>query len=102
VKGTEELLELANKALPGAWDALIRQAYIYGIGSMIIAVISIIIAITLFLKLDTCGSEMKEGDYPMFVGMIATALVFLVFLAMGTLYLANPGYYAIQMLKPQL
>lgn len=98
MEGTEQLLDLANKALPGAWDAMIRQAYICGIGSMIVAVIAGITAIYLFIKIDV--SEDDPPDEGLFVGMIGAAIICLIFLVVGVLYLINPGYHAIQMLKP--
>ena len=101
MEGAKELIELANKALPGAWDAVVRQIYIYGAGSMIVAVITGVIAITLFLKLNAGDpNEINDLDSVMIGFMIGAGITFLVFLILGVLYLINPEYWAIRMLKP--
>jgi len=110
MEGIKQLIELLNNALPGTWDILVRQSYIYGIGLLILGAIIGIISFLLIRKfnnptpdeVDKAKNSDKEDEIEgaIAVGTYGTAFLALLLLIIGSLYLLNPGYYAIQMLKP--
>jgi len=101
MEGAEKLLELANKALPGGWDAMVKQAYIYGSMYIVGAVIAGIVAVIIHIKVKASGNEVEtDSDIAMTGVMIACAILSMIGLISGILYLINPQYQAIQMLRP--
>lgn len=104
----KQLVSIANKALPGAWEAAVRQAYILGGGFVLFGVILGILSFTIYLKMNMCDEkpkeEDKEDDDPtaliMFLVMCISGLSSALLLIKGVMHLANAHYYAIQLLKP--
>jgi len=102
-EGANEILKLANKALPGAWEAMLRQVYIYGALFMIATMVFGITTTVLLFKLRAMSEEEynKTGSHGeiMLVSMFVSGFLSIVFLVLGVLYLINPEYHAIQLLK---
>ncbi len=98
-------IDTINKAMPGAWDAVIRQAYIHGIIFIVGGVISAAIAVLAGAYIASESKKSEESNrssdlsFEMGAG-IAFALLAIVCIITGIVYLTNPEYQAIQMLKP--
>ena len=98
-------IDTINKAMPGAWDAAVRQAYIHGTMFMVGGVISAVIAIFLGMyaasEIKKADKNDRDSDLSFEIGaLIAFTLIAVVGVITGIVYLVNPEYQAIQMLKP--
>ena len=100
MEGMTEFIGILNKALPGAWEATVRQAYIHGSLLMFFAVALGIVAGWALMKLRASGEELEDTDGFFIIVMFLCALFSLTCLIFGGIYLINPEYHAIQLLKP--
>lgn len=107
MEGVKELIDILNKALPGAWEATVRQVYIHGGLFTFFGVLSGIIALVLFFKFGTDDKDKESEDSEVddgtqvihFLAICVLAIAFIVLTITGIIYLANPEYQAIRLLK---
>jgi uncharacterized BrkB/YihY/UPF0761 family membrane protein len=100
----KQFMEMMNKALPGAWDAAIRQIYIYGALFTIGTVVSVIVAVACFCYVNSipedrlnCSSSLSTEAV---VCMIIAVIIGLLCFIGAVLYFINPEYHAMQLIKP--
>lgn len=93
----KELVGIVNKALPGAWEAAVRQMYLNGIMFMIIAMASGIGAGVLWVRMRSLPEDKISAES--IIATFGLACVCVLMLILGLFYLINPEYWAIDALK---
>lgn len=99
MQAVKELVGLVNKALPGAWEAVVNQMYIYGSIYIFLAVFAGIGTVLAYFRLGTLSkdNDADEGSLLVFVGFMLAATCLLL-LVLGVLHLANPKFWAMRTL----
>jgi hypothetical protein len=94
----KEFMDIINKALPGAWEATIRQMYIYGVMYIVAAMITGIGSTLLLIRMWSLPED--EVTAESIIIMLILGVVAIVTVVIGILFLINPEYHAIQSFKP--
>lgn len=93
----KQFVNMVNEALPGAWEATIRQMYINSALLLIVAMACGLGAGVLWVRMSTLPED-KVTVESIFV-MIALGGICALTLILGVLILINPQYHAICALK---
>ena len=99
----KQFLEMMNKALPGAWDAAVRQVYIYGALCTLGTIVCIVIGAVCLSHINNISDDTYSGDHfgtEAVICLIAVAIIGLLCLFGAGMYFINPEYHALQMVKP--
>jgi hypothetical protein len=94
----KEFMDIVNKALPGAWEATIRQMYIYGVMYIVAAMITGIGSTLLLIRMWSLPEDKVSAES--IIIMLILGVVAIVTVVIGILFLINPEYHAIQSFKP--
>jgi len=104
----QQFMETITKAMPGAWDAAVRQAYLCGTLYAIFAVIAGIISLCILIHLIKKGKKLSKElgkDYEasntdaiVFLVMVLCVGISILCLCLSIMYFVNPEYQAMEML----
>jgi hypothetical protein len=94
----KEFMDIVNRALPGAWEATIRQMYIYGVMYIVAAAGSGIGSALLLIRMRSLLDD--EVTAESIIIMLILGVVAIVTVVIGILFLINPEYHAIQSFRP--
>ncbi len=104
MKELQQFIETINKAMPGAWEAAVRQVYMLGVLYALATVVcgGVAIWIYTFLNGGTKKEDHKSTDAEAiaFLIMCFLGVAALIALWFTATHFINPEYQAIRLLKP--
>ncbi|QPI16951.1 membrane protein [Staphylococcus phage vB_StaM_SA1] len=90
----DRFMDSVDKATGITWSALVTQQVFYGLGMVLLAVLSLIGLYFIFKKITIRNMTFNISIVMLFFTVISIAL-----LGYGFMHVFNPGYYALNEIK---